>query len=55
MRYMPHSQNQVNYDESYSSSIRKTVAHLYVDVVFAVLDHMDVGVMDGLLMVFYTS
>ena len=35
-------------------SMRKTTTHLDVEVVFAVFDHMDVGIVDGLLMVLYT-
>lgn len=32
----------------------KPAAHLDVDVVFTVLDHMHVGFVDGLLVVLYT-
>lgn len=33
----------------------KTAAYLDVDVVFTLLDHVDVGIVDGLLVVLYSS
>lgn len=33
----------------------KPAAHLDVDVVFTVLDHMHIGVVNGLFMVLYTG